>query len=648
MSSRRLSRSNLITVIAASLLAALFASLLFAFVFPKIRKEAAIKGITEYKKLELAPERTTEHSFKCTMCGFDSMSFFILGGDAASLSVSVKNTDNGIVYIKDVRITHDMCTGEGSGTVIKLVNPSGSRFDPGHYSVTITNTSSSPAELVVEKEDGSLTVRLYVKTNMGYIVFAAVCAMLLIFAVMTVCLYLKAGSTAVLSPEKLFLAAVIPLSIACIFLIPPWSTGDSEAHYLACYRLSNLFLGQSGNAEWMGRTDDVLFYRDIWWNSTTPTTGAYEILRSNFQMFASDKTLIEMTSRSEKMNYYSVFCYIPQTAALVIGRLIGFGPVFNCYFVKFLTAVFYTVLCFRAIKKAPYCKGIIAFCAVMPSSLMMSGAFSYDPMVIIASLNFISSVLLLKEDPDNNRSLAFTCIWAFIIGATKGGGYLLLLPILFMVPARKKGLKHIGKFLPMASGLLSVAIFDMLLPDRGLYQFGSKGNGFMTASFALENPVTYLVMTVKTYIRFAGEMLADLFGSKLSWGEQTIPFVFSVIMLIALLLIASSDEKIDKLKKNDILIISVVILIDLLSTPAMLLSWTPEGSDVILGIQGHYFLPALPLFAIAAAKGIRTLANKAKIAKSKGFKAVGSAAYPVIVIMVFYAFYFIMQKYLTR
>ena len=170
----------------------------------------------------------------------------------------------------------------------------------------------------------------------------------------------------------------------------------------------------------------------------------------------------------------------------------------------------------------------------------------------------------------------------------------------------------------------------------------------MTASFALENPVTYLVMTVKTYIRFAGEMLADLFGSKLSWGEQTIPFVFSVIMLIALLLIASSDEKIDKLKKNDILIISVVILIDRLSTPAMLLSWTPEGSDVILGIQGHYFLPALPLFAIAAAKGIRTLANKAKIAKSKGFKAVGNAAYPVIVIMFFYAFYFIMQKYLTR
>lgn len=648
MESRRLSRTNIIAVSAVALTAALFVSLLFVFVYPNIRKEATIKGITEYKTAELSAESSSEYRFTCTMCGFDSMSFFIMGGNADLLSVSVKNTDSGTDILKDVRITQDMCTSEGKGTVIRLVRPDGTRFDPGHYSVVISNESSSPAVIVVEKEDGSLTVRLFVKTATGYIVFAAVCAMLLVFAVMTVCLYLKAGSAEVLAPEKLFLAAVIPLSIACIFLIPPWCTGDSEAHYLACYRLSNLFLGQSGNAEWMGRSDDVVFFRDIWWNSTTPRTGAYEIIRSNFKLFADDRTLIEMSARSEKMNYYSAFCYIPQTAALVIGRLIGFGPVFNCYFVKFLTAVFYTVLCYRAIRKAPYCKGIIAFCAVMPSSLMMSGAFSYDPMVIIASLNFIASVLLLKESADNNRSLVYACIWAFILGATKGGGYLLLLPLLFMVSSRKKGLKHIGKFLPIACGLFSVAIFDMFLPDRGLYQFGSKGNGFMTASFALENPVTYLVMTVKTYGRFGGEMIADLFGSKLSWGEETIPLVFSIVMLIALIIVASSDERIDQLKKKDILIICAVVLTALLSTPAMLLSWTPEGSDVILGIQGHYFLPVLPLFAVAAAKGIRTLAKKAGSVRSKGFKTVCSAVYPVILFMVFFAFYFIMKMYLTR
>jgi len=648
MNSRGLNRSRRITLIAAIILAALFASLVFVTLFPKIRKETLIKGISEFKTESLAPGSTTEHRFDCTMAGFDAMAFFIMGGDASSLTVTVNNTDSSHDVLKDVRITNEMCTPEGKGTVIRLSRPDGTRFDPAHYSVTITNSSSSPAELVVEKETGYLTVRIFVKTVMGYVVFSAVCFMLFAFAAISLCLYLKSGSTSELSPEKLFLAAVIPLSIACIFLIPPWSTGDSEAHYLACYRLSNLFLGQSGNAEWMGRSDDVLFYRDIWWNSTTPNSGAYEVLNRNFQMFAGDKTLIEMTARSEKMNYYSVFCYIPQTLALVIGRLIGFGPVFNCYLVKVFTAIFYTVLCYRAIKKAPYCKEIIALCAVLPSSLMMSSAFSYDPMVIITTLNFLASVLLLRETPDEKKSLVFACVWAFILGAVKGGGYLLLLPLLLMIPARKKGLKHIGKFLPMVCGLFSVALFDMFLPDRTLYQFGSKGNGFMTASFALENPVSYLVMTVKTYGRFAGEMLEDLFGSKLCWGEKTIPFAFSLIMLIILVVLAASDKKLDGFKKKDILIISAVVLIALLSTPAMLLSWTPEGSDVILGIQGHYFLPVLPLFAITAGKGLRTIAKKIGFTKSKAIKAIHSAAYPAIVIMTFFAFYFIMRLYLTR
>lgn len=34
----------------------------------------------------------------------------------------------------------------------------------------------------------------------------------------------------------------------------------------------------------------------------------------------------------------------------------------------------------------------------------------------------------------------------------------------------------------------------------------------------------------------------------------------------------------------------------------MLLSWTPEGSDIILGLQGRYYLPALPLFLLACTK----------------------------------------------
>lgn len=648
MKSLRLNKSRRITLVAAIILAAAFIFLLAFGLYPKIRRETVIKGLTEYTLSELSSGSISEHSFKCTMCGFDSLFFFIMKGDATDLSVSVTNTDSDTLYINDLRIPADICSCEGNGTVIKLQRPEGTRFEPGHYSVMLTNNSSSPIELVLEKDSKDLAVRLFVKTSMGYFVFAVVCAMLFAFAVIAVSMYLKAGTALSLKPEQLFLAAAIPLCISCIFLIPPWSTGDSEAHYLACYRLSNIFLGQSGNSEWMGRTDDVNFFKNIWWNFTTPRSGAYEIIRSNLDLHVSNKNLIPMTATSEKMNFYSVFCYIPQTLALVIGRLIGFGPVLNCYFAKLLTAFFYVTLGYRAVKKAPYYKEIIAFCAVLPSSLFTSGAFSYDPMVIITTLNFISSVLLLKENPDNRKALIITSIWAFLLGAVKGGGYLILLPILFIVPAGKNDFKHIGKFLPMVFGLLSVAIFDMFLPSQSLYQFGSKGNGFMSASFALENPLTYLVMTLKSYIRFAAELTEDLFGSKLCWGEKTLPFGFSIAMLLILLIFAASDDRIDKLRLRDILILSVTVLIALLTTPMMLLSWTPEGSDVILGIQGHYFLPVLPLFAIVCAKLLRKLARKTGIGKFKVTEMLKAAAYPAAAMMLVFAFYCIMRLYLTR
>ena len=648
MKSLRLNKSRRITLVAAIFLATAFAFLLAIGLYPKIRKESVIKGLTDYNLILLHPCSSLEKGFKCTKCGFDSLSLFVMGGEATSLSVSVTNTDSGSEYFKDIKITSDMCSVEGNGTVIKLVLPDGTRFDPGHYNVTITNNFYSRVGLVLETDNNDFSVRLFVKTYMGYFVFCVVCAMLFIFAAVALSMYLKAGSVFSLKPEQLFLAAAIPLCVSCIFLIPPWSTGDSEAHYLACYRLSNLFLGQSGDSEWMGRADDVAFFRDIWWNSTTPRTGAYEILRSNLNLFASDKKLIPMTATSEKMNFYSVFCYIPQTLALVLGRLIGFGPVVNCYFSKILTSFFYIFLCYRAIKKAPYCKGILAFCALLPSALFSSGAFSYDPMVMITALNFISSVLLLKEDADDRKTLIFTCIWAFILGAVKGGGYLILLPILLIVPAGKKGMKHIGKFLPMVFGLLSVAVFDMFLPSQSLYQFGSKGNGFMTATFALENPIAYLGMAIKSYFRFGAELTEDLFGSKLCWGEKTLPFGFSIAMLLILLLIAASDKRIDELRIKDILILSLTVLIALLSTPAMLLSWTPEGSDVILGIQGHYFLPVLPLFAIVFAKLVRKIAKKTKITKFKATEMLKAAAYPAFAVMLFYAFYIVMSLYLTR
>lgn len=639
-------KTKSITLIASFILATAFAAIIFTCLVPKIPKLVVIKGLGDYKSVSVNPCARVSYPFSYNRTDFDTITFFVMEGKAQDLSVSV--ADDGKEYLKFVRITEEMCSAEGKAVRVTLTCPEGTRFKAGKYKVRIFNNSSaSTVNIALDPED-NLVVRLHTTNTTGFFMLAFVCILLVIFLISVVYIGLNDGLTPYIPVEKLFLAAAIPLAAAFFLLVPPWSTNDSDSHYLACYRLSNLFLGQFGSRQWLGRADDVAFYKNTWWSSTLPSIGSYEIIKNNLQLFAKNKELVEMTARSEKMNYYSAFCYIPQTAALVIGRLIGFGPLVNCYLAKLVTSVFYVTLCYRAIKKAPFAKEIIAFCAILPSALAMSGAFSYDPMVIVSSLNFIASVLYLKNESDERKAYTSVCIWAFMLGAVKGGGYLILLPLLLIVLSKESSLKPTKLILPIFAGILSVCVFDLILPDRTLFQFGSKGNGYMTASFAFENPGAYLLMALKAYGMFIKELLSDLFGSRLCWAYDTIPFIFTVIMFILLIVIAASDPGLSELKSFDITIILAVVLIMLVTTPAMLLSWTPEGSDVILGIQGHYFLPILPLIAILLGKGLRTIVYKTGFWKRRAADYIKLVPYPAIAVMLFFAFYYILKLYLTH
>ena len=63
----------------------------------------------------------------------------------------------------------------------------------------------------------------------------------------------------------------------------------------------------------------------------------------------------------------------------------------------------------------------------------------------------------------------------------------------------------------------------MVLPNGlSLFQFGSEGTGKMSASYALKEPLNYLLMSIKTYLGNMDMLLKSLGGSILCWGESSI------------------------------------------------------------------------------------------------------------------------------
>ena len=77
-------KTKYITLIMAAVLTVAFAAALTLDLLPRIRKEAVVKGISEYTSKDIAPKSTSEFEFSCTRSGFDHLVFFVMDGGGIS------------------------------------------------------------------------------------------------------------------------------------------------------------------------------------------------------------------------------------------------------------------------------------------------------------------------------------------------------------------------------------------------------------------------------------------------------------------------------------------------------------------------------------------------------------------------------------
>ena len=532
----------------------------------------------------------------------------------------------------------------------------------GVYQTYGTNSDDEGAgnteEDITELREGAevspllaLNYRLTRSSGLGYGIACVVFSLLAVYILLVV---FVTGLSHV-SAVRFFIVSAVPLGLIYLILMLPWSVPDTGSHILATYRLSNIVMGADQDAEWQVRAQDADFFPVEWKEGKIetpflPDTEDYArvFLRSSAgkdESAESDGRKMVDYFADRKMEYYSILCYLPQVIGFSLGRLLHLGTAGTLYLGRALILIAYMAACARAIRITPVGKGVFASIALLPMCLMLSSSYSYDAMVMISTISFTASILRLCHELDSRFALAESAIWAFAIGGVKGGGYLILLPlvlILFMTgrrngvtgsgmsgvndkqvneygdydgydgvneytghkaggrQARRAGFIRAGIIL--GAGVVSVLIFDLILPSGSLFQFGEAGTGRMTASYALFHPLRYLNMLLGAFLVNADSLTLNMAGTRLSWLEYTIPAV-CIAGLLGVTAVWAVFER-DQLRFNgrDKKIFLAVILLELLLTPAMLLSWTPVGSKWIIGLQGRYFLPVLPLIYFVFAK----------------------------------------------
>lgn len=414
-------------------------------------------------------------------------------------------------------------------------------------------------------------------------------------------LYLKGEKG--LKIQSYFVISALPLAAAYMLLILPGSTPDANTHYLITYHYANRLLGSPQEQQWMAREEDARFYQDIMTLKASSAEGLWQTTELAAWQ-AELKDPVPLPARADHMKGYSPLSYLPQIAGMAMGRVLSLGSVPCVYLARLLTVAFYIIFCLRAIKTTPVGKIIFAVIPLLPMSLMMSGAFSYDAMVLVCALNFTACVFALCCVPTDKKRLFSCAVWAFLLGAVKGGGYLLLLPLIILLLQhmdRKNALRKVVAIL--AAGLGAAVLFDIVLVGKqGLFQLGTADNGMLSASFALRYPVRYLFMVLKAYVNSPDEWISNMGGHALGWLEPVLPVVLPLSIIAVCCVYACREKDHLSLRRENKRILLIPVLLSLGLTPMMLLSITPIGAAGIGGLQGRYFLPVLPLMLLLMTK----------------------------------------------
>ena len=549
----------------------------------------------------LEPGENWQVPYKAESADFSAFEFFVRGKQSTDLHIQIQNVDTGEEYVDHmIRAGEIITDSTWNRPAIKISckDFQMSLFPKGNYQISFTNIGEEEAipVSVIRDEDGNeqINLALIKDSRLGYWIAWAVLLLVCIYLVLMSAL---TSSAKTMNAEQFYLLSALCLSAIYFLLMLPWSAPDTGAHFQAAYRLSNMMLGYE---EWSGRLDDISFYTNVW-SGTNPSMHDYYCVYSNLIRSPARTGFTGWPSPQYRMEYYSILCYLPQTIGFVIGRFLNLGTVMMIYLGRACMLITYIGFGYNAVKKMPMGKYITGGVLLLPMSLMMASAISYDPLVLVASANFIALIFKLKWEPSRKSTLLGCIGWAFVLGGVKGGGYLVLLPLAFVLfELKRESVRYIWILL---AGGVSVFLFDVVLPaGSALFQFGVERSGKLYTSFVFENPVRFLNMCAESYFQSLDYLVINMAGTHIAWLENTIPTFIIVGMAAALVIISIYERDKLELQRKDKCTMLFVIFLTFFLTPAMLLSWTSAGSSLVAGLQGRYYLPVLPLLLLVLTK----------------------------------------------
>jgi uncharacterized membrane protein len=412
------------------------------------------------------------------------------------------------------------------------------------------------------------------------------------------------------SPPRAFVWVALLFGIPLAFITAPFQAPDEPQHFLRAYQISE---GGFLPARHQGRGGGQLPL------SLVEVPGQFSYLRfhperkTSWQQIQSAMRIPLDPNRREFIPFvtaiYSPTAYLPQAAAIAIGRQLSLPPLTLMYLARSFNLLVWVLLGYVALRITPCCHRALLLLLLMPMSLFQAASMSADATTNGLAIVFTAWILRMALNRSARTIRSFSWVGLILLSAAltlSKFAYLPLAALVLLIPFKRFGSAlRFGLALPalFAANVLVIALWapqtqglDTVVRDRADVSAPAQ------IRFLRAHPLQIVNVTART-VALDGWAMARSFVGWLGSMDARMIAPFVIAYLCAMFLACWSERRIPaSIPLGRWLLITLLPAALSIGSVGLLnyIYWTPIGLGHVEGLQGRYLIPLAPALVYLA------------------------------------------------
>ncbi len=372
------------------------------------------------------------------------------------------------------------------------------------------------------------------------------------------------------------------LFIAFMIVCPLGSAPDEKKHFLRAYEIAH------GNL--------ISMHFGI--------NNAGNILPAALADYSNTNAVLDWNNTTEfyfpTMSLYAPVSYIPQVLGIAVAELLT-GRVFLIFLGgRIAGALFCFALSVTSIWLIPYGRKIIFLVLLFPLTIQEMVSLAPDGFTIGLSVFLFSYILYIcnREGLIRKRDITVITATCLLLSLCKIV-YVVLVLLILLIPKSKFSQKK--AMIAFSAGIIASAVLLNLIwlkiSSGYLIEFQPGVDTASQVSGIIRDPLNYYIVVVRTLLESGEYYVATMIGysmGALSVGVTPLVWLSYLTMFVSVLV--GNNERLHSIRKQDKYILYLIFAIcSLLIITSIYVQWTRLGNGTVIGVQGRYFTPLIPM-----------------------------------------------------